>query len=170
MEIHEKSLVVAARNARCLSSSSPDWFQNALVLYDIYWSTIAALIQLFADCQKRKELYTWTNVDEFGRQNDLNAILATRFNLLNQIYSYNNPRCQSEDDEWINEQMKSVLLLGIHPSCSQDQCLCFGGDQLDIDNLVLYPFNFVFPWLFSPANPTLVPSEWLLVPKSFQAV
>ena len=134
--------MIAARNARCLSSSSPDWFQNALTLYDITWSTAAALIQLIMDTHQRKEMYIWTATDEFERKNDLNAILATRFAVLNQIYCYNYPR-RPREDEWMNEPMKILLLSGFRPSCSQDQCLCFDNDQLDIDNLVFHPFNYL---------------------------
>lgn len=136
MEVHEGSLAVAARNARCLSSSFPDWFQNALTLYDIYWSTLSALIQLCVDSQKRKDPYHWTSADELARQNGLNDIMATRFKLLNQIYSIDSPRGAREDDEWIHEQMKSVLLLGNSPICSQDKCLCFDDSRLVIERLV----------------------------------
>lgn len=151
VEIHTNSVVIAAQNARSTYFGASDWFENALILYDIYWSTVAALIQLHADFQERKELYRWTTADEFEKKNELTTILTTRLNILNQIYNNNDPRCPSEDDQWINEQMKTVLLLGTHPSCSQDQCLCFSDVKLDMNDLVHGHFYFS-PFSHHPAD------------------
>lgn len=151
VEIHTNSVVIAAQNARSTYSGASDWFENALILYDIYWSTLAAMIQLHADFQERKEIYRWTTADEFEKKNEFISLLTTRFNILNQIYNNNDPRCSSEDDQWINEQMKTVLLLGTHPSCSKDQCLCFNDVKHDMNDLVHNHVSFSsFP--HHPAN------------------
>lgn len=140
MEIYDQSLANAARIAT--SSSSPDWFYNALVLYDIYWSTVAALIQLCADSQTRQELYEWTLPDGTLRLKALNLILTSRLELVNQIYNHKTARNPSAADPWPDDQMRSLLLLGIHPSCAQDQCLCFNDDRATIQNLVCHPLGY----------------------------
>lgn len=144
MELYDKSLTNAAQRATCVSSSSADWFHNALVVYDIYWSTVAALIQLCVDSQNRQELNEWTLPDDTLRLKTLNIILTTRLELLNQIYNREKPHNPSGVDQWPDEQMRSLLLLGIHPSCSQDQCLCFNDDRATIQNLVCNPPCHIF--------------------------
>lgn len=144
VEIYERSFANAAQIATCVSSSSPDWFQNALILYDIYWSTVAALIQLCVDSRNRQEVHEWTLPDDTLRLKNLNLILTTRLELLDQIYNHDSLRGQSGDEQWPSEQTRSLLLLGIHPSCSQDQCLCFNDDRATIQNVVRNPLCYVF--------------------------
>ena len=143
MEIYERSLANAAQIATCVTSSSPDWFQNALILYDIYWSTIAASIQLCVDSRNRQGTDEWNLPDDKLRLKNLNLILTMRLELLNQIYNHDSPRSQSGDEQWPSEQMRSLLLLGMHPSCSQDQCLCFDDDRATIQNIVRKSLYYV---------------------------
>ena len=136
MDTYENSLTSAAKITTGDSSRSPDWFYNALVLYDIHWSTVAALIQLCVDSQNRHEVHEWALPDDTLWLKSLNLIFTTRLELLNRMYSHDNPCSPSRDDQWPVEQMRSLLLLGIHPSCSEDQCLCFNDDRTTIQNLV----------------------------------
>lgn len=145
METYENSLANAAQIATSPSSRSPDWFHNALVLYDVYWSTVAALIQLCVDSQNQQEVHEWTLPYDTQRRKTLNLILTARVELLNRIYNRNRPFSPSADDQWPVEQMRSLLLLGMHPSCSQDQCLCFNDDRATIQNLVCSPLYCVLP-------------------------
>lgn len=157
VEIHENSFANAAQVATCVSSISSDWFHNALIIYDIYWSTVAALIQLCVDSQNRQEVYEWTLPDDTLRLKALSLILTTRLELLSQIYSHDYPHSPSRDDQWPGEQMRSLLLLGIHPSCSQDQCLCFNDDRATIQSLVRNPSCSVLAclklWLIQVGDP-----------------
>lgn len=142
--------MTAVRYATHVSTFSPDWFQNALILYDICWSMTAALIHLCAGSQKQKEPYIWTLADEAVRLNGLNRILTTRFKVLFQIYNGDRVGHPSGELDWLDEQVKTLPLLGIHPLCSQDECRCFHDDRASIQNPVSVPFSLAFSLIVLP--------------------
>ncbi|KAI9893088.1 MAG: hypothetical protein M1814_000635 [Vezdaea aestivalis] len=101
----------------------PDWFRKVLVLYDLCWSTTAALIQLCVDVQTTLALSDWTRNNEVVRNSDLNEILTTRFRILRQIYM-NNMGGNTGEDHWCNEQIRHLLVFGLQRKCIQSECDC----------------------------------------------
>jgi hypothetical protein len=134
------------RNASAELRNSTDWFHNVLVIYDIFWSTLAAQIQLCMDVQNKKRSNQWSFSEEATRLNDVHFLLIPRFKMLDHLYASLNSRPSQGTPQWAYEQMKTMICLGIHPSCFGHECTCLCDDRPSVQELVL----LLPPHLLSP--------------------
>jgi hypothetical protein len=90
-----------------------------MVLYDVFWSTAAASIKLYADQEKERKISI--QLDNLQRRaDDLRTLRLFRESLFESIY-----RAQkSQDAEWYSNATDSVVD-GLLPLCFQKECGCF---------------------------------------------
>lgn len=126
------------RNASRELKNSTDWFHNALVIYDIFWSTLAAQIQLCMDVQNKKHSNQWSSSDEATRLNDVHFLLTPQFKMLDHLYTNVNPRSSQGTPQWAFEQTRNIICMGIHPPCFGLECNCFCDERPNVQELVFF--------------------------------
>jgi hypothetical protein len=138
---HSRSAVDASLSNPGVSLHSANWFHDCLVLYDLQWSTTAALIQLCAARRRRQETKTgWSEVDQARELSDFRLVLATRFQLQQQILYAVGMRTTAH---WTAEQLRTLLCQDLCAACAEDRCQCFQGDWSVIEDLVRPPLGFL---------------------------
>jgi hypothetical protein len=102
-----------------LHEKGSNWMGHYMVLYDVFWSTAAASIKLYADQEKERKISI--QLDNLQRRaDDLRALRLFRESLFESIY-----RAQkSQDAEWYSNATDSVVD-GLLPLCFQKECGCF---------------------------------------------
>ncbi|CZR66823.1 uncharacterized protein PAC_16724 [Phialocephala subalpina] len=128
------AFLLAAKTAIKTSRSSADWFYCALVLYDISWATIAAMIQMCMDNQYYKGL----NHSGLARDTAL-LTLSPRFKMLDHLFKDSTPSPPPGELEWAYEQTQTMLCMAIRAKCFGQECFCLGAHSKYLLELVTLP-------------------------------
>ncbi len=139
-------MVEAARNSLAGTRNSADWFEGALVVYDTFWSTTAALIKLCVDVELKKRSIPWSFAEEAVRLNRIHLILVPRFKMLDDLYQLSSSQSSRGTLEWAKEQIKTMICLSIQPSCFSHECTCLGEDQPAVHKMVTNCYPKQVPW------------------------
>lgn len=135
IETDQKSLLDACRSIGAASIKTPTWYRDSLTLYDIFWSTTAALIQL---CMLRESMPSPDMRSSAGHSNAesnaLQLVLSIKFQLQKHAY------ISSEMAEArTTEQLQLLLLQDILSTCGIERCQCFKANSEIIQNVVGSP-------------------------------
>ncbi len=123
---YETSLMDASRNIGIISLQSLNWFGHFLTLYDLFWSTTAALIQL---CQLRRQVPgTATEphyMDRAEALSNLRLILSIRYRLQRHAFSPSG----GKQSNWASAQFLALMLQDMRQVCADERCKCFEPDS-----------------------------------------
>ena len=136
LELNSERTTDAIQRALHTSPIAQGWLRDVLILYDVVWSTTAALIRLCMITDERKRRGQWSLSDEASRLNDLQSFLSTRFQVQNLIFNTPRPASLSEDERWADVQLKALLLSELRLTCILHQCECLGKDRAPVEILV----------------------------------
>ncbi|KUJ19505.1 uncharacterized protein LY89DRAFT_780432 [Mollisia scopiformis] len=122
--------VQTVQTAITTSKSSADWFYCALVLFDISWAVIGAIIQMCMD----KQYYKGSGRSDFPR-NVVPLTLTPRFKMLNELFKESGPCPPPGELEWAFEQTQTMLCMGLGPTCFEQECSCLEVHQNFVQEL-----------------------------------
>lgn len=139
LQSHESSIMDASRRIGFVSLQSSEWFCQLLTLYDLFWSTTAALIQL---CLVRRQVAE-TDPETSTLDKALRLVLSIRYRLRKQAYA--SPGWSH--DNRAAEQFLGLMLQDIRLECTEEICRCLEPDSNIVQEMVCCPLRSraVFP-------------------------
>ena len=126
--------MTAAQQIHTLAFQSQTWFHDCLVLYDVYWSTTAALVQICLMRKHRQETKEpWSTKDKARELNYLRLILTARFQIQKHVFDGVGIE---RGTAWTAGQLESLLDHGLCATCAKDHCKCFDYHSVVLQDLV----------------------------------
>ena len=135
LKAHEKSMINASRRIGVVSLQSSNWFCDLLALYDLFWSTTAAMVQLRLMRRHRNDsAVELPALEDTEDLRSLELVLSIRDQLQQHVHNFSG----SAGKNWIATQLPGLMLQDMHRACAESHCQCFEAEVGVLEDKVLF--------------------------------